>query len=215
MSDQETDHALESLKLSRDAVKEFDNATRSIRHLFVTLVIGLMTITGIILAFPDFTDKVTFMYVVATVVVVIAILFWSLENRYRTYLRVAAAVSRELERGLRSKQKIPWISTELDAYDIAEKKPLYQRPMAIGVEHGFQRFIATPYDALYLIISLGSIVFLGLISYDGGYLFDIKNSIWVSLLMMLLVIFWWLIRWNDVMIDNYIKEKFKGKDIKK
>lgn len=215
MSDQETDHALESLKLSRDAVKEFDNATRSIRHLFLILVIGLMTVTGIVLAFPDFTDKVTFMYVVATVVVVLAILFWSLENRYRTYLRVAAAVSRELERGLRSKQKIPWISTELDAYNTAEKKPLYQRPLAIRVEHGFQGFIATPYDALYLIISLGSIVFLCLISYDGGYLFDIQNSIWVLLLMMLLFIFWWLIRWNDGMIDNYIKEKYKGKDIKK
>lgn len=192
--DQVIDYALESLKLSRAAASDFDVASQRTKGMFLTFTVALMLTTGLVLSYPSFSDKVTFMFVSASAIVVLSILFWGLDNKYRSHLKVAAALSRQLEAGLKGRRNVNWITQELDDIDRSVEIPVDKKTKGRDrsgpkKEEGslaqLASIIVEPSNLIYLVVAFGSVIVLAMISSNGGYLDDYIYMIIILFLTMM------------------------------
>ncbi len=192
--DQVIDYALESLKLSRAAASDFDVASQRIKGMFLTFTVVLMLTTGLVLSYPGFSDKVTFMFVAASAIVVLSILFWGLDNKYRSHLKVAAALSRQLEAILKGKRNVNWITQELGEVHRSVEIPLDKKvkrrdrsgpKKEEGSLAQIASIIVEPSNLIYLVVALGSVIVLAMVSNNGGYLEDYIYMLIILILTMI------------------------------
>lgn len=192
---------------TRDTVEAFQKSVEVTRRHHLTLIGSVATASSAIIGIAqESINAETMVYLLALVTIGLSVIFWGIECRQRQYLRVAAGVSRNLEKSLGLEADRNAVSIELE------------RSRRHIENSRWGKLSAVAYDLIYLGPASGAVLAVWyislnsgrLISWDSGRLtFSLIPWIWGIALTSFVIIYSYAMREMNRMAEVHVRDVFQ------